>query len=514
MDRDNFIKIENDYEDSDNIIMISENQINYINPRRVHHDYLESINNNIILLKEIFENNLKKITDKYIHYAINLYFKEISAWLDLLKEEKNLFLSQYELNLRKDEQKIRALYSDIFNLKIKNTFLENNLENLIKKENEYKLIKEKTGLLIENGNIISNDRKDNEIFILRRENSNLKNVINSHELEIKIIKKKYENEKFILEHKIQKLNHEISILKYKLIKKESKSNSKLKSKSNVNIIIPNEVSYNEHKNKINFDIFHMYKNNNKISKKIKTVINTKNTKIKTIKDIKNISLSHCPSTGILDFKNKIKNKLNTLSKHYISKIPFLNFKKLNKTANNNNNISLYSTPRSPIINIKGKNYQAFINKSESKKKIKSKHIKNSITFKNLLTSQNKSKIILNEKIKNKTPKNNNRILNKTNSNIKNQLNMAQNLQINNPIISSSPIKINKIYVLNHNIKKINKDFNISSSPKKTEYKKRKRNIISNIFDNTYEVLNKLSLEQNGSKKTFNQPINICKTKFV
>ena len=189
MDKDNFIKIENNYEDSDNIIMISENQINYINLRRVHHDYLESINNNIILLKEIFENNLQKITDKYIHYAINLYFKEISAWLDLLKEEKNLFLSQYELNLRKDEQKIRALYSDIFNLKIKNTFLENNLENLIKKENEYKLIKEKTGLLIENGNIISNDRKDNEIFILRRENSNLKNVINSHELEIKIIKK-------------------------------------------------------------------------------------------------------------------------------------------------------------------------------------------------------------------------------------------------------------------------------------------------------------------------------------
>ena len=177
MDKENFIKIENGFDDSENIIIISENQINYTNLVHVHNNYIESINNTIILLKELFENNIKKLTDKSLNNTINFYFQEIFALIDLLKEEKNLFLSQYELNLRKDEQKIRALYSDIFNLKIKNTFLENNMENLIKKENEYKLIKEKTGLLIENGNIINNDRKDNEIFILRQENSNLKTVV-------------------------------------------------------------------------------------------------------------------------------------------------------------------------------------------------------------------------------------------------------------------------------------------------------------------------------------------------
>ena len=403
------------------------------------------------------------------------------------------------------------LYSDIFNLKIKNSYLENNLENFNKKENEYKLIKEKKRLLIENGNIIYTDRKENEIFILRQENSNLKTVVNNNEMQLNNFKKKYENEKLILEQKIQKLNKEILIFKYKLKKIGSKSNSKIKSKSN-NLITSNEANISDSKNKYNFDMFHSYKINNEI-RKIKSVINKKNLKVKAIKDIKNISLNHCPSTDILDFKNKIKNKLNTLNKHYISKIPFLNFKNLNKTDINKTK-SIYLTPRNPIINIKGTSFQTFKKISELKQNKRENYIKNSITLKNISNSQNKSNIIINEKTKNRSPKNNNIISNKTNNRIKKQLSMAQNLQINNPIISSSPIKINKIYVLNHNIKKINKDFNISSSLKIGEYKKRKRNITSNIFDNTYDVLNKLSLVSNVSKKEFNQPINNCKTKFV
>ena len=273
MDKENFIKIENGFDDSENIIIISENQINYTNLVHVHNNYIESINNTIILLKELFENNIKRLTDKSLNNTINFYFQEIFALIDLLKEEKNLFLSKYELNLRKDEQKIRALYSDIFNLKIKNTFLENNMENLIKKENEYKLIKEKTGLLIENGNIIYNDRKDNEIFILRRENSNLKTVVNNNEKELNSFKKKYENEKLILEQKIQKLNHEISIFKYKLKKINSRTNSKIKSKSN-NLISTKEVNLSGSKHKFDFDVYHAYKNNNEI-RKINSVINKK-----------------------------------------------------------------------------------------------------------------------------------------------------------------------------------------------------------------------------------------------
>ena len=512
MEKENFIKLENGTEDSDNILLITENRINYTNLIQVHNNYIESINNNLNLLQEHFEINLKKITDKSIHNKINSYFKEILVLLDLLKEEKNYFLSQYELNLRKDEQKIRMLYSDIFNLKIKNTYLENNLENFNKKENEYKLIKEKTGLPIENGNTTHTDRKENEIFILRQENSNLKTVVKNNEIELKTLKKQCEDEKLILEQKIKKLNHDLSILNHNLKTKVSKSISKNISKSNINLITNNEINHNDIKNIFNFDISNTFKNN-EINRKMKSVINKKNMKIKKNIDNKNISLNHCPSTDILGFKNKIQNKLNVLNRHYISKIPFLNFQN-NNTTDINNKKSVYLTPRNQIINIKGASFRAFKQKSESKKKIQSKHIKNSITLKNLSNSQNKSNIISNEKRKNKTPKNNNQKLQKINNNIKQQLSLAQNLQINNPIISSSPIKINKIYVYNHNIKKINKDINISSSPRKVENKKRKKNILSNIFDKSYGVLNKLSLGSNGTKNTFNQPIKNCKTKFI
>ena len=267
MEKENFIKLENGTEDSDNILLITENRINYTNLIQVHNNYIESINNNLNLLQEHFEINLKKITDKSIHNKINSYFKEIFALLDLLKEEKNYFLSQYELNLRKDEQKIRMLYSDIFNLKIKNSYLENNLENFNKKENEYKLIKEKTGLLIENGNIIYTDRKDNEIFILRQENSNLKAVVKNNEIELKTLKKQCEDEKLILEQKIKKLNHDLSILNHNLKTKVSKSISKNLSKSNINLITNNEINHNDIKNIFNFDISNTFKNN-EINRKI------------------------------------------------------------------------------------------------------------------------------------------------------------------------------------------------------------------------------------------------------
>ena len=92
-------------------------------------------------------------------------------------------------------------------------------------------------------------------------------------MQLNNFKKKYENEKLILEQKIQKLNKEISIFKNKLKKIGSKSNSKIKSKSN-NLITSNETNISDSKHKYNFDMFHSYKINNEI-RKIKSVINKK-----------------------------------------------------------------------------------------------------------------------------------------------------------------------------------------------------------------------------------------------
>ena len=190
MEKMNFIKIENGNEDSENILSISEKEISYNFLSKKNDNYLEAINYKISLLYEIYENNLIKSIDKSFQDKIISYFNQIYSILNLLSKEKNNIISQYESILRKNEEKIRALFSDIFNLKIRNTYLENNVEILLKKEDEYKLIKEKTGIIVENGSIIYNDRKDNEIFILRQENSNLKTVVNKNEIELNEFKKK------------------------------------------------------------------------------------------------------------------------------------------------------------------------------------------------------------------------------------------------------------------------------------------------------------------------------------
>ena len=202
MEKMNFIKIENGNEDSENILSISEKEINYNLLSKKNDNYLEAINYKISLLYEIYENNLIKSIDKSIQDKIISYFNQIYSILNLLSKEKNNIISQYESILRKNEEKIRSLFSDIFNLKIRNTYLENNVEILLKKEDEYKLIKEKTGIIVENGSIIYNDRKDNEIFILRQENSNLKTVVNKNEIELNEFKKNMKRIKSIFKKKL------------------------------------------------------------------------------------------------------------------------------------------------------------------------------------------------------------------------------------------------------------------------------------------------------------------------
>ena len=188
MEKTDFIKIEN--VESENISNLSD----YPLGTNIHNFYLETINSSINALQKYYQNNLKS-QEKSIQNKINSYFSQINSILNLLSEEKDNILYQYESSLRKNEQKIRILYSDIFNLKVKNTFLENNIDILLKKEKEYRLVKEKTGVVVENGAIVYNDRKENEIFILRKENSNLKNVILKNEKESNDIKEKYKKEK-------------------------------------------------------------------------------------------------------------------------------------------------------------------------------------------------------------------------------------------------------------------------------------------------------------------------------
>lgn len=213
-----------------------------------HSVYLQVIADNINKIQKYFNNHIFT-KDKISKEKLNICFSKIESSIKLISKEKDSAISQYESILRYNENKLRLLYSDIYNLKIKNAFLENNIDILLKKEKELKLVKEKTGVIVENGMIVYNDRKDNEIFILRTENSTLKNIININEKELNEVKEKYNNIKEVYDKQISSLNNKLNQLKYKL----RQSNPKTKGKSCSNITVNNNDGGN-HNIKLNFTI--------------------------------------------------------------------------------------------------------------------------------------------------------------------------------------------------------------------------------------------------------------------
>lgn len=90
--------------------------------------------------------------------------------------------------------------------KIQRESLELRLRAYMEMEIEFENMKEK--VKYEGGEFLHNDRKENEIEILRRENSNLKNAINKIEDEKKLIELKRENDQksiLNLKNQIEKL---------------------------------------------------------------------------------------------------------------------------------------------------------------------------------------------------------------------------------------------------------------------------------------------------------------------
>ena len=155
---------------------------------------IDSQKNNIIQEKNVFKlidqlkttiESLKLIIPKNEYLEINNtiknYFIQINNIIELIIKIINSYNSQNESLQRKDEQSLRILYGKLFNQKLINEILENKIAVLYKKEKEYELLKQKTGAIICNGQIICNERKDNEIIILRTENSLLKAAIKTNE---------------------------------------------------------------------------------------------------------------------------------------------------------------------------------------------------------------------------------------------------------------------------------------------------------------------------------------------
>lgn len=186
----------------------------------------------------------------------------------------------YESYLKREEQTIRILYKNLLTQKIIKDSLDNKIRLLTNKEKEYDIIKEKTGAYFKDGQLIYNKQKDNEIIILRQENSNLKSIVEYYE---KLIKEKdnlYEN-----------LNN-----KYKSMKKNLSSLKKYKK-----IQIPNiNINLNDSHNLINTEnISHCHLNIDNGKKYSKNKINKNDLsnfnylKYKNISKINNIPFNNC-----------------------------------------------------------------------------------------------------------------------------------------------------------------------------------------------------------------------------
>lgn len=120
-------------------------------------------------------NNIKVNLDIYIQ---NNHFLKNNVNKETKEDKSNLNISQYEHRIIKSENNVRYLYGKYFTNKLQVELLESKINSYCKMEIEYKKIKNLYSTL-------NNERKDNEIIILRCENSNLKKTVEHFEEELK-----------------------------------------------------------------------------------------------------------------------------------------------------------------------------------------------------------------------------------------------------------------------------------------------------------------------------------------
>ena len=210
------------------------------------------------------DNNFELSCSMDINMIIN-YIKNFINYI--IKEKKNnnyntVNHKQLENYIIKLENDIRILMKKLFQNKIKKESLEMKIRAYIQMEEDYEELKEK--VKYEDGKFLNNDRKDNEIIILRKENSNLKKEINKLKEENKEIRK-LENKNKELDKKyndneeiIKKLKNKVNQLNNKIIEmKKELNNTKNNILCNINSKKDNEkqlklinINDNENKDKI------------------------------------------------------------------------------------------------------------------------------------------------------------------------------------------------------------------------------------------------------------------------
>ena len=407
----------------------------------------KNLNNSLFSLKKITKKKADENSYKNTYEKIDSIIKQIeNLFNNYINDIQDYYQKKYENILRYYEQKIRILYENKFSLELKMKILEESNYNLLRKEKEYDLIKAKTGIVVQNGKIINNSKKENEILILKKENSILKDTIekqkvnfltkeetiqqNNDDLNKKLIfHSKNNKNKKILPHHSHPKTHPFFLPDF-----ISKLNNSVRNKS---IISPKLLKNNS-----------FTKNNTTEN----SILNKSSKKSNTIKNYINIKIRKLTK----NFKNKNNSIKKLINKKHKS------FNKNNTSENNNRNISeLFHCKRMNLLFIRTVNNENNINK-----KIKSFRFlspRNCNNIKHIHSMIPKSKNNLNE-IKNSNSFNLNHI-NVNNSNLQNNNNLdsgkIKNKNITKILITKIDNKYKKRFLL------INKRKKESNSKSKT-----------------------------------------------
>ena len=246
---------------------------------------------------------------------IRVFIKELISLNNYYKEN----LSQQENMIKKLEFDVKYYLKNLLHYKIQNNSLEIKLNAFVSMEEDYEELKAK--VKFEGGKFLENDRKDNEIIILRNENSRIKKEI-----------KKLESQKIVIEseynEKIKKLENDIMVLNKKILdleKSHRENNNDFNSSVNLKL--------NVKESKDNIANKKLKKNNFNLSN-VHNIINfTNNNFINNNKKMVNF---HSPKDDLLYMersRNKYNNKTTVNSNLFTA-----TYNKIINGMNNNNKV--------------------------------------------------------------------------------------------------------------------------------------------------------------------------------
>ena len=215
--------------------MVENQQINETNLKRELYELYIDIKSYLISLNENITN------DSEIETSSDplLIIKTIHDYINIIKNNKKVnLISQLENIIIKLEKDLKYHIKNEFMLKIQKDSADSKIRSFMEMEEEFEELKEK--VRYEGGKFLNNDRKDNEIKILRRENSNIKREVKKMEIKIRNLEKKGMEDQGIIDKlkiKIIKSDKKLEEMEKELEVLKNKKNMEIENRENKNIYL-------------------------------------------------------------------------------------------------------------------------------------------------------------------------------------------------------------------------------------------------------------------------------------